>query len=126
MADTLTRRRILQTSALAAVSLSGCLEAISASPIPFNILNKSDQTETITVELFNTDTETVLLSETVTLNAGDKREFNVGPLETSATYTVEYRGTGHPGEDSIGGSGLHSGEVVIGEDGKIHVFWTVA
>lgn len=46
MTDILTRRGLVQAAAVAAVSLPGCLDAISASPTPITLVNESDQTET--------------------------------------------------------------------------------
>lgn len=126
MARTLTRRRFTMAAALSTISLTGCLDGIFAGRIPLAIMNKGNKTETITVELLRTDTDSMLLSETLTLDSGEEQEFEVGPIAAEGTYAVEYRGTGHRGENSISGTGVGGGEVVIGEEGEVQVFWIVA
>lgn len=125
----LSRRRLLRSSPLAVVPLSGCFgKGIGGQPeeIPFDIVNRSGQTETISVEFSEIDTEEVLLSETVELDADDTREFEVGPIDSQARYTVEYEIDGRTGDSSVSGSGLRSVDVRIEEDGAVEVTPTVS
>lgn len=125
----LTRRQLLQVSTLAIVSVSGCLDVgFGGQPdrISFEVVNRSKQTKTITVEFFETNTDNVLLLETVELNPDDEREFKTGPIDSQTRYMIQYEVGAQTGDDSVPGSGLHGVEVRIEEDGNVRVSSTVS
>lgn len=94
--------------------------------IPFEVVNRSKKSNTISVEFFEINTENVLLSETVELNSGDEREFEVGPIDSQTRYMVQYEVDDQTGDDPVSGSGLRGVEVRIEDDGEVQVYNTAS
>lgn len=128
MDSPLSRRRLLHVSTLAIIPASGCLDVgVGGQPeeIPLEVENQSNQTRTLSVEFFESDTGDVLLSEAVELESDDAREFEVGPIGSQTRYTVSYEMGDESGEYPVSGSGLRGVQVQIREDGSIEVYHTV-
>jgi len=125
----LRRRQLLHVSTVATISVAGCLDVgIGGQPerIPFRIVNRSDQAVTVAVEFSESDTDDVLLSETVELPPDGEREFEVGSIDAQARYKVQYEVGDRSGASSISGSGVRGVELTVKQNGDVHVYSTAS
>lgn len=125
----MTRRQLLHVSTAAILSVAGCLDAgIGGQPnsVPFEVVTHSDQTVTVAMEFSNSDTGDLLLSETAEVPPDSEREFEVGPIDSQARYTVQYEVGDRPGASSISGSGVRGVELKIKQDGDVNVYSTAS
>ena len=129
MGDTLRRRKLLHVSTVASLSVAGCLDAgIGGQPksVPFEVVIHSDQTVTVAMESANSDTDDLLLSETVEVPSDSEREFEVGPIDSQAHYSVQYEVGDRSGASSISGSGVRGVEIKIEQDGDVNLYSTAS
>jgi len=127
MGDTLRRRQLLHVSTVASLSVSACLDTgIGGQPksVSFEVAIRSDQTVTVAMESANSDTDDLLLSETVEVPSDSEREFKIGPTDSQARYTVQYEVGDRSGASSISGTGVRSVELRIEQDGDVNVYST--
>jgi hypothetical protein len=128
MESPLSRRRLLHVSTAVCVPVSGCVDrGVNGQPadIPLEIANESDGTQTPFVEFAEQDTGDVLLSETSEIEAGTTLEFEVGPIDSQAQYTVSCELRGTTEDDTIPGSGLRSVQIEITETESVEINYTM-
>jgi hypothetical protein len=128
MASPVSRRRFAQLSTAALVLASGCLDSgVGGQPesVPVEIENRSDQTHTLFVEFVESDTGDVFLSETSEIEPDATREFEVGPIDPQAQYTVAYGLGGDAEDDTVPGSGLRSVRIEITETGTVEMSYAM-
>jgi hypothetical protein len=128
MESPVSRRRFIHASAVAFVSVSGCLDTgIGGQPesIPVEIENQSDQTQTLLVGFAESDTGDVLLSESSEMESDTTREFEVGPIDSRTQYTVSCELGGNTEDDTVSGSGLRSVRIEITENESVEIYYTM-
>lgn len=129
MGHKLGRRQLLHVSTVATISVAGCLDVgIGGRPerVPFEVVNQNGRTVTVAIEFSDSDTDDLLLSETVELPPDSEREFEVGSIDSQARYTVQYEVGDRSGESSISGSGVRGVELRIEQDGDVNVYSTAS